>query len=337
MKDYYSILGVKRNATFYDITKAYRELSAQYSEANKGDEPQSGSFADIQEAYEILSNDLKRREYDQNMLPPEQETKNFNKYSREAKISKEEEKTAKEEEILKEEKTSKEGSIIRDRKFSKVDRVSKVEEKTLDERNAIEESVSENIIINNAAPTIEMFKSNKLEFNYDEDVTFRWKTNNADKVTLLPFGLVSPTEQKSYKINDFKNKYITFELIAENTSIGKKAVASVTLKNNLYDELFNFFKSELEKQYRNTTPIQTPPIPVNQTQRIPERPLHATPKKEYQPIIPDYQPRTTVKKPTPPKEKKESSSVIHIIFKVLLYLFFLVSLIALIYLGFFLN
>jgi curved DNA-binding protein CbpA len=35
MKDYYNILGVSRNATFYDITKAYRELSAEYDPEKK--------------------------------------------------------------------------------------------------------------------------------------------------------------------------------------------------------------------------------------------------------------------------------------------------------------
>ncbi|CAN5407035.1 hypothetical protein BH23BAC1_BH23BAC1_29740 [soil metagenome] len=325
MKDYYKILGVKKNATFYDITKAYRELSSQFeTQKIEGEGTENEHYNDLKEAFDILSNDLKRRQYDLE-LPKE---KNF----KEEHIT--DNQTIANTKRYKEEKIREK---VRETPTEKINR--DITEEKLTRKFAgetISENKSESIVNTDLAPTIEFFKSNKLEFNHDEEVVFRWKTNNADKVTLLPFGAVSPTEQKAYKINDFKSKYVTIELIAENTSTGKKAVSSVTLKNNFYDELFNFFKNELEKQYRNTAPLPTPNIPVNQNQRIPERPVQAAPKKEYQPAIPEYQTRTTAKKPRPAKEKG-SSNVFGIIFKVFLYLFFLISLIALIYLGFFMN
>ncbi len=61
-KDYYQILGVDRNATAEDIKKAYRKLAHQYHPDKGGDEKK---FKEINEAYQVLSNQEKRRQYDQ--------------------------------------------------------------------------------------------------------------------------------------------------------------------------------------------------------------------------------------------------------------------------------
>ncbi len=98
----------------------------------------------------------------------------------------------------------------------------------------------------NFNPDIEFFKSNKQAFEYDEEVTFSWKSINADKVTLKPFGLVQPIGQKTYKIKDFKNSHLTFELIAENSNIGRLTKSSLTLRNNTYLELYSHFKKKVE-------------------------------------------------------------------------------------------
>ena len=52
----------------------------------------------------------------------------------------------------------------------------------------------------NFNPDIEYFKSDKQTFEFDEEITFSWKTINADKVILKPFGIVQPIGQKTYKI-----------------------------------------------------------------------------------------------------------------------------------------
>ena len=65
-KDYYSVLGVSRNAGEREIKQAYRKLARQYHpDVNAGDKSAEAKFKQINEAYEVLSDQEKRRKYDQ--------------------------------------------------------------------------------------------------------------------------------------------------------------------------------------------------------------------------------------------------------------------------------
>jgi DnaJ-class molecular chaperone len=61
-KNYYDILGVNKNASQDDIKKAYRSLSKKYHpDKNNGDD---SKFKEINEAYDTLGDETKRRQYD---------------------------------------------------------------------------------------------------------------------------------------------------------------------------------------------------------------------------------------------------------------------------------
>lgn len=61
-KDYYNVLGVDRKASKDDIKKAFRKLAHKYHpDKGTGDE---SKFKEVTEAYAVLSDDKKRREYD---------------------------------------------------------------------------------------------------------------------------------------------------------------------------------------------------------------------------------------------------------------------------------
>lgn len=65
-KDYYNILGLKKNATSAQIKSAYRKLARKYHpDVNPGDAAAEQSFKDISEAYAVLNDPEKRKNYDQ--------------------------------------------------------------------------------------------------------------------------------------------------------------------------------------------------------------------------------------------------------------------------------
>lgn len=61
-KDYYEILGVSKSASKEEIKKAFYKLAAKYHPDKKGGD--EAKFKEINEAYQVLSDDKKRKEYD---------------------------------------------------------------------------------------------------------------------------------------------------------------------------------------------------------------------------------------------------------------------------------
>src|SRR6202451_4571939 len=65
-KDYYKTLGVAKTAKPAEIKASYRKLARKYHpDANKGDASAEERFKEISEAYSVLSDEKRRKEYDE--------------------------------------------------------------------------------------------------------------------------------------------------------------------------------------------------------------------------------------------------------------------------------
>ena len=65
-KDFYKILGVSKSASQAEIKKAYRKLARDnHPDSNPGNQAAEERFKDVSEAYSVLSNEKKRKEYDE--------------------------------------------------------------------------------------------------------------------------------------------------------------------------------------------------------------------------------------------------------------------------------
>ena len=64
-RDYYEVLGVSKNASKDEIKSAFRKLAKKYHPDISKEENAEEKFKEVQEAYSVLSDDNKRRQYDQ--------------------------------------------------------------------------------------------------------------------------------------------------------------------------------------------------------------------------------------------------------------------------------
>ena len=64
-KDYYEVLGVSKTASGDEIKSAFRKLAKKYHPDVSKEENAAEKFKEVQEAYAVLSDENKRRQYDQ--------------------------------------------------------------------------------------------------------------------------------------------------------------------------------------------------------------------------------------------------------------------------------
>ena len=65
MSDYYEVLNLHRSASLEDIKRSFRQLALKYHpDRNRNSEDSRKKFMEVVEAYEILSDDQSRKEYD---------------------------------------------------------------------------------------------------------------------------------------------------------------------------------------------------------------------------------------------------------------------------------
>ena len=63
-RDYYEVLGVNKNADAATIKKAYRKLAKKYHpDSNEGNASAAEHFKEVNEAYDVLSDEKKRKLY----------------------------------------------------------------------------------------------------------------------------------------------------------------------------------------------------------------------------------------------------------------------------------
>ncbi len=66
MSEHYAALGLKSDATLADIKRAFRQKASQFHPDRNSDSDAPARFREVQEAYDVLSDDDKRKAYDDN-------------------------------------------------------------------------------------------------------------------------------------------------------------------------------------------------------------------------------------------------------------------------------
>jgi curved DNA-binding protein CbpA len=105
----------------------------------------------------------------------------------------------------------------------------------------------------NFSPEIEFFTSDKSGIHIGDDITFKWKTINADVVLLEPLGPVKPIGEITYKIKNVKVNKISFKLVAVNSNIDRKTEKEVIVKNLTYDEIYKEAYDDIKREINSNS------------------------------------------------------------------------------------
>lgn len=224
MKDYYYILGLTRTSTETDIKSAYRKLSVKFHpDKNDGDKFFEERFKDIQEAYETLSNSIKKASYDLKFQSgqPSNNNDSFNKYEEELKKKFDEELRKKEDEIKRkyqtpEQRQAEENEIkrqqtearIKAERIAEENRIKKQREDTLkaieENKTLLSKKESERValenrirIINSEIPTIKRLIEN---LNDKLNSNSYGKSNNDSQLFSFRPGELEPIKVELDKI-----------------------------------------------------------------------------------------------------------------------------------------
>jgi curved DNA-binding protein CbpA len=100
----------------------------------------------------------------------------------------------------------------------------------------------------NFSPEIEFFTSDKNGIHIGDDITFKWKTINADFVLLEPLGPVKPIGEITYKIKNVRVSKVRFKLLAVNSNIDRKSEKEITVNNLTYDEIYKEAYDDIKRE-----------------------------------------------------------------------------------------
>jgi len=102
--------------------------------------------------------------------------------------------------------------------------------------------------VSNFSPEIEFFTADKKGIHIGDEITFKWKTINADVVLLEPLGPVNPIGSITYRIKNVKVNKITFKLVANNSNINRKIEREIIVNNLTYEEIYKEAYNEIKRE-----------------------------------------------------------------------------------------
>ena len=104
----------------------------------------------------------------------------------------------------------------------------------------------------NFSPEIEFFTADKNGIHIGDEITFKWKTINADVVLLEPLGPVNPIGSITYRIKNVKVNRIKFKLVANNSNINRKTEKEIIVNNLTYDEIYKEAYDDIKREMAET-------------------------------------------------------------------------------------
>ena len=137
----------------------------------------------------------------------------------------------------------------------------------------------------NFTPEIEFFTSDKSGIHIGDDITFKWKTINADVVVLEPLGPVNPIGEITYKIRNVKVNKINFKIVAVNSNIDRKVEKQIVVNNLTYDEIYKEAYDDIKREMNSKNEQPS----INNDQEYKSNTFYSENKKS---TIPDSNPIT---------------------------------------------